>query len=263
MPWPALVEAILNGRLDLRWSRRPRASFVENVALADRSQFNALVESAGPAPEADTVPMSDREAAVALGTIELTVCKLVEAGFLPVNGARFRRHAVADLASFQARYAFTPEIAAALGSKPADIRLRLAALGIQPVAEFGAGKLLVWSREHLSDGRMHAEGRLTDTEAAVLLGVGLSQLRQFAAAGLLRRGGGRWGLDAGEVERFRCACLPGSEAARLLGLHVRQVPDWMAGRGVEPLARLPWSGGWVWDRAAFEALFRQPRNPPA
>lgn len=254
MPWPALIEAILDGRMNLHWSRRPRASFVENVALVDLGQFTTLVESVGPAPEADKVQMSDREAALALGTIEFTVCKLVEAGLLAVTGARFRRHAVPDLASFQARYAFTSEIATTLGSKAADVRLRLTALGIQPIAEFGDGKQLVWSREHLSGERLRGKGRLTDAEAAKVLGVGVSQLRRLVAAGLLRRGAGRWGVDAGEVQRFRSSCLPSSEAARILGLHVRQVPDWMEGRGLEPVARLPRTGGWVWDRPAFEAL---------
>lgn len=167
----------LDGRLDLRWSRQPRTSFVEKVALAELGQFTALVESVEAAPEADTALMSNREAALALGTIGFTVGKLVETGLSLVNGARFRQHAISDLAIFQARYAFTPGIAAALGSKPAEVRLRLAAPDVQPMAEFGDGKQLVWSREHVPDEHLNAKGRLTDPEAAVSLGVGLSQIR--------------------------------------------------------------------------------------
>ena len=151
MPWAEVIEGFLDGALALRSIEVPKASFTYNVAVEDVGQLEALVAKASPAWErARMVPMNDLEAAVALGTISFTVCKLIEAGLLGSNGARFRRIAVDDIVAFQARYAFTPEVAASMGTKNADVRKRLAALGIHPVAEFGDGKQLVWSRDETS-----------------------------------------------------------------------------------------------------------------
>ena len=151
MPWGEVIEGILDGALTLRSIEVPKASFTYNVAVEDVGQLEALVAKASPTWErARMVPMNDLEASVALGTTSFTVCKLIEAGLLGSNGAPFRRIAVDDIVAFQARYAFTPEVAASMGTKNADVRKRLAALGIHPVAEFGDGKQLVWSREETS-----------------------------------------------------------------------------------------------------------------
>jgi hypothetical protein len=147
MPWVVIVEAILDGSLELQATDNARASFTANVTVIDLDCFATLVEQAQPDRRACSVPITDREASVALGTTSFTVGKLVDAGILAANGSRERRIEADAITAFRKAYAFTPEVAAFLKTKNADVRKRMRERGVEPVVEFGEAKRLVWLRE--------------------------------------------------------------------------------------------------------------------
>lgn len=93
--------------------------------------------------------MSQREAALYLGTTTPNVCALIANGLLEEADGSYRRITTDAIEQFNRRFVFTPEVARHFAVHPSLIRRVLADRGIFPVCALGEGVRFVWGRSVL------------------------------------------------------------------------------------------------------------------
>jgi hypothetical protein len=126
---------------------------MKNIAVDDPPAIITILSKQCSLPNASAGAdyITFRETGDLIGSSEVLVAGLVRARQLPAANGKHWKIKRADVFTFMSEKMLTTEIAALLGTDPASVRSRLAALGVTPVACVRKNRGFVWCRAQVED----------------------------------------------------------------------------------------------------------------
>jgi hypothetical protein len=290
VPWVALVQAVLDGRLEVFAVKciEKLHSLADRLGVRDAAHLSSLL-SGMPSTAAEWIGNST--ASEILGVNETAVWMLAKIGAIKKHddAPRYLHFRGIEVERFASQMIFTPEIVRTGQFKTyrkASAWLRQE--GIAPRFELKTGGWKGYSRAEVesglkcrvvakpkrpptrpkewgygpnsSKGKLAAARELSDKSrvgyatAAIILGVTIRMVRSLVAHGLLATSGDVTPFHRADVEALAKRFVFTPETMRLTGyLTFRRLMNWLINAGIEPLYHFRASGH-VFDRDAVEDL---------
>jgi hypothetical protein len=145
-PWVGIMRALVDGRLRAHLIPGDRRSLTTMLGVEGAHVLASLADWTGVGDAAAADSLNHHEAADLLGVNEPMVAALVAAGLLTRSDRECWGVRRQDAVAFQQTYVMTGELAARLNVRARDVRARLAACGLQPLASLTRSGGFVWWR---------------------------------------------------------------------------------------------------------------------